>query len=69
MSFWHKNQSDYEHMQRILEQNPGMNATHLAKQLGVAPSTVQRRLPAMEEAGYLLYEDDKGGLWSFGKKR
>ncbi len=69
MAFWRKNELDYEQMQRLIEQQPGINPNHLAEHLGVAPSTVQRRLPSMEEAGYLLFEDEKGGLWPFLKNR
>jgi len=26
-----------------------------------------RRLPSLEEAGYLYSEDERGGLWPFGR--
>jgi len=69
MAFWRKNDETFDEMQQMIEQHPGLSATELARRLDVAPSTVQRRLPSMEEAGYLLAEDDQGGLWSFFKKK
>ncbi len=69
MAFWSRKQSDFEEMHRIIECTPGINPTKLAKQLNVAPSTIQRRLPSMDESGFMLYEDDQGGLWPFGKNR
>lgn len=69
MAYWRKNDGSFDEMQQLIDQHPGMTATELARLLDVAPSTVQRRLPSMEEAGYLLAEDDRGGLWSFFKKK
>ncbi len=69
MAFWSKKESDFESMEQILEQHPGITAAELARKLDVPKSTVQRRLPSMEEAGYLLSEDDKGGLWPFGRRK
>jgi DNA-binding IclR family transcriptional regulator len=36
--------------------------------LEVDRSTITRRLPSMDEAGFLLYEDDDGGLYPFKAK-
>ncbi len=66
MAFWRKQGSELQEMYRTLQQSPGLSPTELARRLQVAPSTVQRRLPNMEEAGYLLSEDQKGGLWPYG---
>jgi len=68
MAFWFKKEDVFVEMQQIVEQKPGITATELAKLLDVAPSTVYRRLPSMAEAGYLLAEDEKGGLWPFEKR-
>ena len=68
MAFWNKKQNDFETMDEIIQQQPGISQTRLAQQLEVERSTVARRLPSMEEAGYLYYEDDGGGLWSFKKQ-
>lgn len=69
MAFWSKKVSEFETMEEILKIHPGITAAELARKLEVPSSTVRRRLPSMEEAGYLLYEDDKGNLWPFGRKK
>ena len=68
MAFWNKKQDDFETMDEMIQQQPGISQARLAQQLEVERSTVARRLPSMEEAGYLYYEDDSGGLWPFKKK-
>lgn len=65
MAFWQKKQSEREQMDEIIRRNPGIRQAELARRLDVARSTVARRLPSMEEAGYLYAEDDRGGLWPF----
>lgn len=69
MAFWSKKETELEDTYRTIEQNPGLNPTELAEQLGMASSTIQRRLPSLEEAGFLLTEDERGGLWPFGRSR
>jgi len=69
MAFWQRKTTDFDEMETIIDENPGIRATDLADQLGINRSTVQRRLPSMEEAGYLFSEDDKGGLWPFGRRK
>lgn len=69
MAHWHKKEPELDEMNALIEQYPGITAAQLAQTLGIAKSTVSRRLPGLDEAGLLLYEDDKGGLWPFGKKR
>ena len=65
MSFWHKKEVKFEEVQQIIEQHPGISIRELARQLGVAASTILRRLPSLNDAGILLWEDDDGGLWPF----
>jgi DNA-binding IclR family transcriptional regulator len=65
MAFWRKKQGEFEEMDHIIEERPGIRPAELARQLDVARSTVQRRLPSLEEAGYLYSEDERGGLWPF----
>ncbi len=65
MAFWFKKRSDFEEMFELIQQHPGVRPAELARMLGVSRSTVLRRLPIMEEAGFLLYEDQSGGLWPF----
>ena len=50
-----------------VEQHPGVRPAEIAKALKVPRSSVTRTLPALEDAGRLLYEDQKGRLWPFGK--
>lgn len=65
MGFWSTKQGEYEEMDRIIRENPGIRPAELARRLGVSRSTVQRRLPSLEEAGYLYSEDERGGLYPF----
>jgi len=67
MAFWQKKQPDYEETGRIVHEQPGITPAELARELGGFRSTVIRRLPALEEAGILLAEDDEGGLWPFSE--
>ncbi|RME73374.1 MAG: winged helix-turn-helix domain-containing protein [Chloroflexi bacterium] len=65
MSFWRKKEKEFAEMDRIIRQNPGILPAELARMLNVPRSTIQRRLPSMEEAGFLYCEDDRGGLHPF----
>lgn len=65
MPFWSKNQTAFVEMDRLIRQQPGIRPVEIAQQLGVARSTVTRRLPSLEEAGFLYSEDKRGGLWPF----
>jgi len=65
MAFWSTKRDEYAEMDRIIQENPGISAAELARLLGVARSTVQRRLPSLEEAGFLYSEDERGGLYPF----
>lgn len=67
MAFWQKKADEYSDMVELVERQPGISARELARQLDVSPSTITRRLPSLDEAGILLAEDDKGGLWPFRK--
>ncbi|MFN3334979.1 MAG: winged helix-turn-helix transcriptional regulator [Caldilinea sp.] len=69
MAFWSKKEPDFKEMAELIEEQPGISAGELARRLGVSTSTITRRLPSMDEAGILLFEDDKGGLWPFGKHK
>ncbi len=67
MAFWKRKHTELEETVRIIEENPGIRPAELARRLGVSRSTVTRRLPSLEEAGYLLYEDEQGGLYRYHK--
>jgi len=69
MAFWHSKRDERESMDQIIRQNPGIRPAELARQLDVARSTVLRRLPSLEEAGYLYSEDERGGLWPFKRMK
>lgn len=69
MAPWRKKEPELDEMHNLIEQNPGITAAELAQRLGLAKSTVTRRLPSLEESGILLTEDKKGGLWPFGKHK
>ncbi|HNB40737.1 MAG TPA: hypothetical protein PLG52_04505 [Anaerolineales bacterium] len=46
-----------------VEQNPGKKAGFIARLLGLNRSEVTRSLPALEDKGLYIYEDDEGGLY------
>ncbi len=69
MPFWRRKRQTFDKMDRIIRREPGIRPAELARRLDVARSTVTRRLPSMEEAGYLYAEDEKGGLWPFKRVR
>ena len=68
MAFWHKKTKEFDKTDRIIRQNPGISQAELARLLKVNRSTVSRRLPSMDEAGYLYSEDKRGRLWPFKRK-
>lgn len=68
MAFWRKKEVEFAQIQQMIERDPGLSARELARRLGVAASTIIRLLPSMEEAGYLLAEDDEGRLLPFTDK-
>ncbi len=65
MSFWKKKEVDFADMDTIVRHQPGILPAELARMLEVDRSTITRRLPSMDEAGFPLYEDDNGGLYPF----
>ena len=69
MAFWQKKKDDFETMDQLIQKSPGISLAELARKLEVARSTITRRLPSLEEAGYLYYEDDNEGLWPFGRRK
>ena len=54
----------------LVPEHPGsIRASRLARALGVSRSTVLRDLPALEERGTLLVEDNRGLLSLFRRRR
>jgi DNA-binding MarR family transcriptional regulator len=68
MAHWQRKEKDFDQMDRIIRQQPGIRPAELARELNVARSTITRRLPSLEEAGYLYSEDDRGGLHPFKRQ-
>ena len=54
-----------EEIYNAVEENPGERAGFIAQLLGLHRSEVTRSLPALDEKGLLIYEDDEGGLYPF----
>ncbi|MEW5829316.1 MAG: helix-turn-helix domain-containing protein [Chloroflexota bacterium] len=61
----HPNPERLEGIYHKIEEYPGRRPGFLARALGLNRSEVTRALPAMEARGYLVSEDEKGGLWPF----
>lgn len=62
------NDERLEEIYDTIERNPGRRAGWIARLLGLNRSEVTRALPAMEQKGYLLAEDEDGQLWPYDKK-
>ena len=62
-------QAQMESIYHSVENNPGRRPAFIARLLGLPRSQVTRTLPAMEEHGYHLSEDERGGLWPFRQQR
>ena len=65
MAYWKKKLIEFDAMDKLIRKYPGIRPAAIASQLGVARSTITRRLPSMDEVGYLYSEDVCGGLWRF----
>lgn len=52
-----------------INEHPGKKAGFIARLLGLERSDVTRSLPTLNDKGFLLAEDDKGGLWPFSKNK
>ena len=60
-------QQRLEQINNLVERHPGVKPAEIARQLDLPRSSVTRALPALNDEGYLLYEDPRGGLWPFRK--
>jgi len=54
---------------QAVERNPGIRSSRVARELDLHRTAVTRALPAMEEEGLLLSEDDQGRLWPWGRRK
>jgi len=52
-----------ESIWEAVNNTPGVRPAQVAGELGIPRSSVMRALPALDDAGLLLYEDERGGLW------
>jgi Mn-dependent DtxR family transcriptional regulator len=59
------NDEKLERIYKAVEEHPGVRPGWLARLLGLNRSEVNRALPALEERGFYLTEDEKGRLWPF----
>lgn len=62
-------QAKLEKIYEKVEEHPGKKAGFIAKLLGLQRSEVTRSLPALEDKGLLIYEDNEGGLYPHLKKK
>lgn len=63
------NQKRIESVYEAVRNYPGERPGFIARLLGLNRSEVTRILPTLEEGGYLLSEDERGGLWPFKKRK
>ena len=52
-----------------VKDHPGERPGFIAQLLGLNRSEVTRMLPALEDKGLYISEDEHGGLWPFGKPK
>jgi DNA-binding IclR family transcriptional regulator len=57
-----------EQIYRTCEVYPGLKPASIARLLDLNRSEVTRALPALEQHGYYLSEDERGQLWPFAKR-
>lgn len=69
MAYWSKSVSEFNKIDVLIRRQPGIRQAEIARALGVARSTISRRLCSMEDAGYLYSEDARGGIWPFKRMR
>ena len=65
MAFWRKKEAEFVQLHQVVQQEPGLSVREVARRMGVPASTILRRLPSLEEAGLLLWEDHMGRLWPY----
>jgi hypothetical protein len=56
-----------ESIYQAVQDYPGEKPGFIARLLALNRSEVTRALPAMDETGRLMWEDERGGLWPFKK--
>jgi Mn-dependent DtxR family transcriptional regulator len=48
-----------------ITEHPGKKPGFIARLMGIHRSEVTRALPALQDQGLLISEDEQGGLWPF----
>ena len=61
----HSGDDRSEAIYQKVREYPGERPGFIARLLGLSRSPVNRSQPRMESRGYLLSEDERGGLWLF----
>lgn len=56
---------DNSEMFYIIARNPGLSSVQIGQMLGVYASVIKRKLVWMESHGYLVWENDRGGLYAW----
>lgn len=56
-------------LRQAIEQNPGQRVGFFARLLGWPHEKVNRGLVSLDDEGMLFSEDERGGLWPFGRRR
>jgi DNA-binding IclR family transcriptional regulator len=62
------NEERMEEVYEKVREYPGERPGFIAWLLGLQRSEVTRLLPGMDDHGYWLSEDERGGLWPFKKR-
>ena len=64
-----KDRARLRQIEALLEKHPqGLRQSEIARELKLHRSTVMRDLPALEEMGVLLMEDDRGRIGLFRRR-
>lgn len=63
------NENKINHIYETISQHPGKRPGWIAKLLQIHRSEVTRALPALEEKGLFVCEDQKGQLFPYRKKQ
>lgn len=63
------NRDRLQKIYQAVDRHPGEKPAFLAGLLGLHRSDVTRALPALEEKGLYISEDERGGLWNFRRPK
>ena len=63
------NQERLDEIVNLIQNNPEKKSGWIARLLGSDNKTLTRALPQLEERGDLIFEDEKGRLTWFGRRK